>query len=202
MKEQQKDPVQSERNILDVTNFNNGVVVVVTKDYFQSNKNGMDKDKVSDDMLGFCSLVLSFAKTATITLLPDQSPKLYQTFMPRTEFNTIYKMVKSKFKGDLFDLFNNLACYTTKNGNLAYVKLFLLLAYLTTRRVDTEFCTGELSDPKPITTKFGDLSYTNPNANPVNIKEWIQGIGNQVPFPDRLTAFDAQIDGSIGGYGT
>lgn len=73
------------------------------------------------------------------------------------------------------------------------------------RRVDTNFCTGELSDPKPIGTKFGDLSYTLPDTNPlvtVNIKEWIQGIGKQDPSPDRLTKFDAQIDKSIGGYGT
>ena len=119
MKEQQKDPDPPERNVLDGFNFNKGILVVVTKDYFQSNKNGMDKDKVSDDVLGFCSLVLSYAKTATKKLRRDQSPKLYQTFMPRTEFNTIYKMVKSKFKGDLFDLFNNLACYTTKDGNPA-----------------------------------------------------------------------------------
>ena len=119
MKEQQKDPEPPKRNILNGFNFKHGILVVVTKDYFQSNKNGMDMDKVTDDVLGFCSLVLSYAKTATRKLLRDESPKAFQTFMPRTEFNTIYKMVKSSFKGDLFDLFNNLACYTTKRGDLA-----------------------------------------------------------------------------------
>lgn len=80
-----------------------------------------------------------------------------------------------------------------------------MLAQLTARRVDTDFCTGELSDPNPIKTTFGDLSYTLPDTNPVvtvNVKEWIQGIGKQDPSPDQLTTFDAQIDKSIGGYGT
>ena len=116
MEEQQRDLVSPERNILNGVNFDPGTLVVVAKNYFQSNKNGMDQSKDSDDVHGFCTLVLSYAKTATRKLKRDQSPKLFLTFMPRTEFNTIYNMVKSKFKGDLFDLFNNLACYTTKGG--------------------------------------------------------------------------------------
>lgn len=35
----------------------------------------------------------------------------------------------------------------------------------------------------------------------MNIKAWIQGIGTGSPSPDLLTAFDATIDGSIGGLG-
>lgn len=80
-----------------------------------------------------------------------------------------------------------------------------MLAQLTARRLDTDYCTGKSEDPKPINTKFGDLSYTLPNTNPVatvDIKAWIQGIGKQDPSLDRLTAFDADIDRSIGGYGT
>lgn len=93
-----------------------GVTIQVTQEYFQSNTNGIDKTKVSDDVLGFCSLVLSFAKGATISLGPSQSPKLFFSFMPRTEFNTVYQQVKSKMPGDLFTLFNSLACYTTGDG--------------------------------------------------------------------------------------
>ena len=120
MKENLEDPdPTSNRNVLDGTNFRGQNLVVVTQEYFQSNTNGIDGSKVTDDVLGFCSLVLSYAKAASQTLQPDQSPKLFLTFMPRTEFNTIYQQVESKIKGDLFTLFNSLACYkTNKNGEV------------------------------------------------------------------------------------
>lgn len=35
----------------------------------------------------------------------------------------------------------------------------------------------------------------------MNIKSWIQGIGNGSPSPDALSKFDQSIDGSIGGLG-
>jgi hypothetical protein len=92
-------------------------LVVVTDEYFQTTPNGIDKTEVSDDVLGFCSLVLSYAKAAGKPLIGDESPKLRLTFMPRTEFNTMYNQVKSKLKGDLFALFDTLACYkTNKHG--------------------------------------------------------------------------------------
>lgn len=89
-----------------------GNLVFVKQDYFQSNTNGIDMSSVGNDVLGFCSLVLSYAKGASTNLGPGQSPKLLFTFMPRTEFNTIYQQVQSKIPGDLFNLFNCLACYT------------------------------------------------------------------------------------------
>ena len=107
-------------NILDgATNSIKKYLIVVTQSYFQSNTNGIDKTKVTDDVLGFCSLVLSYAKAASDALRADGSPKLRLTFMPRTEFNTIFQQVKSKIPGDLFTLFNSLACYTTSsNGDV------------------------------------------------------------------------------------
>lgn len=120
MKEQRAKPTRTpDRNILNGISIRGDYLVLVTQQYFQSNTNGIDQSKVTDDVLGFCSLVLSYAKAASNKLQPDQSPKLYLTFMPRTEFNTIYQQVKSKIPGDLFDLFNSLACYTmNKNGVL------------------------------------------------------------------------------------
>lgn len=86
--------------------------MVVDKDYFQSKPNNIDGSQVTDDVLGFCSLVLGYAKAAVNHLGPEASPKYYQTFMPRTEFNTIFSsQVQSKISGDLFNLFNTLACY-------------------------------------------------------------------------------------------
>ena len=117
MKEQLADEI-SNRNILDGFIYGSSSLIVVTQEYFQSNKNGIDGSRVTDDVLGFCSLVLSYAKAASNALRPDQSPKLFLTFMPRTEFNTIYQQVKSKIPGDLFTLFNSLACYKTDSkGN-------------------------------------------------------------------------------------
>lgn len=118
MKEQLRIPGPSpDRNILDGISPRGYEPIVVTQEYFQSNTNGIDASKVTDDVLGFCSLVLSYAKAASNPLKKDQSPKLFLTFMPRTEFNTIFKQVKSKIPGDLFALFNSLACYTTdRNG--------------------------------------------------------------------------------------
>jgi hypothetical protein len=126
MKEQKSDLPTSKWNILTGVetgragnNYGSDNLVVVTQQYFQSNKNGIDQNKVSDDVLGFCSLVLFYAKGARYALSPDQSPKLMLTFMPRTEFNTMFQQVKSKIPGDLFTLFNSLACYKTeKNGKL------------------------------------------------------------------------------------
>lgn len=116
MKEQLADP--DDKNVLDGLSFQpQDYLIVVTQKYFQSNTNGIDASQVTDDVLGFCSLVLSYAKAARTGVNVDQSPKLFITFMPRTEFNTVYEQVKSKFKGDLFTLFNSLACYTTDDDN-------------------------------------------------------------------------------------
>lgn len=87
-------------------------LILVTKDYFQAKPNGIGADKVTNDVLGFCSLVLSYAKNAD-HLRQDESPILATTFMPRTEFGTIFKQVQSKIPGILFDLFDTLACYMT-----------------------------------------------------------------------------------------
>ena len=40
-------------------------IVYVTKDFFQSSPNGISPEKVTDDVLGFFSLILSYAKSAT-----------------------------------------------------------------------------------------------------------------------------------------
>lgn len=124
MLENEADPV--EKNILDGSNFRpDKSLVVVQQDYFQSKPNGLDQSQMSDDVLAFCSLILSYAKAATNTLAEDQSPKLFMEFMPRTEFITLFGIVKSKLTGDLFKLFDNLACYTTIDGKTESVTRLL-----------------------------------------------------------------------------
>jgi hypothetical protein len=85
----------------------------VTQGYFQSTSLNIDASTVTDDMLGFCTLVLSYAKAADLQQASDVSPKHKIPFMPRTEFNTIYAQVGSKFTIPLFDIFNTLVCYKT-----------------------------------------------------------------------------------------
>lgn len=103
-----------EKNILDGSNYRYlDKLVLVNQDYFQSKPNNIDKSTITDDVLAFCTMVLSYAKAATVELKPDQSPKLFISFMPRTEFNTLFQIVKPKLTGDLFSLFNTLACYKT-----------------------------------------------------------------------------------------
>jgi len=107
------DEVTDNRNVLDGWN-NRGeeYLMFVTKEHFQTSPGGISRDVVTDDVLAFCTLVLSYAKAAKEN--QQGSPKLYTTFMPRTNFNKIFAQVSSKLpaKGDdLWALFNVLACY-------------------------------------------------------------------------------------------
>jgi len=85
---------------------------LVTKDYFQDLGLKVDLTKINDAVLGFCTLVLSYAKAANKPVNPhdpntqEMSPKSWLPFMPRTEFNTIYGAVKSFFPPDneLYDI--------------------------------------------------------------------------------------------------
>lgn len=95
--------------------FNPGLKLV-TQQYFRSDAIELDHTRVTDDVLAFCSMVLSYAKAAQAL---DASPKKLLAFMPRTEFNTIFRQVKPKLPDDLFALFNSLACYKTEfSGNV------------------------------------------------------------------------------------
>ncbi|KAF3761199.1 hypothetical protein M406DRAFT_73634 [Cryphonectria parasitica EP155] len=198
MQEQQQDP--QEHNILDgyetirtgAHHSPGGVnLVVVTKDFFQTSPNGIAADKVTDDVLGFCSLVLSYAKGVgnDYLLRPGESVKLMTTFMPRTEFNTIFKQVKSKISGDLYDLFNILACYQSAKSSGS-----------TTTTLDKTYCSGSVTKPVP-NGEFAKLNFQN-SENSVNVKTWIQGIGTGSGTQDALSNLDSSLDKSIGGLGT
>ena len=103
-------------HILDGMPNGKNYFTLATKEFFQSNPNCIGKDDATDDVLAFVSLVLSYAKAASDGLKADESPKLRTAFMPRTDFNTLFKQVESKVPGDdLFSLFNILACYKTNN---------------------------------------------------------------------------------------
>ena len=95
-------------------------MVWVTKDFFQSNPNTISADSVKDDVLGFFSLILSYAKSATVED-EDASPKELTSIMPRTEFTTIFAQVKSTVPlnpNTLYELVKVLACYENNAGGV------------------------------------------------------------------------------------
>ncbi|KAL8833008.1 MAG: hypothetical protein Q9176_008112 [Flavoplaca citrina] len=77
-------------------------MVFVTTDFFQSKPNGISKDSVGDDVLGFFSLLISYAKRAS-RVTRDNSPKTIISIMPRTDWTTV--------PGQVYELVKVLACY-------------------------------------------------------------------------------------------
>jgi len=73
-------------------------MISVTKVFFQSNPNGISSATVKDDVLGFFSLIISYAKAAKAQE-EDQSPKMLTTIMPRTDFTTIFAQVSKMIRG-------------------------------------------------------------------------------------------------------
>lgn len=122
-----KENVQGVKDSRNILNGDTGItrgqnIQLVTKVYFTNHLSlRVDVEKINDAVLGFCTLVLSYAKAANKPVDPndpntqEMSPKSWIPFMPRTEFVTIYSAVKSFFPADneLFDIFNTLACYKT-----------------------------------------------------------------------------------------
>ena len=101
-------------------------IVSVTQDFFQASPNGISQDNVKADVLGFLSLIVSYAKKATELptdhrLYMTDSPKDTISIMPRTDFVTLYAQVQSTLllgSGTLYDLLKVLACYKNDAGQV------------------------------------------------------------------------------------
>lgn len=94
---------------------------MVTKDFFKTNPGGIAPESVKDDVLGFFSLVLSYAKGAEIFEEGDY-PKEIMSIMPRTDFVTLYDQVKTAVPGQLYDIVKALACFQNKGTGAVYVE--------------------------------------------------------------------------------
>jgi hypothetical protein len=203
MKEQFDDIVDN-RNPLDGYNrFGNKYLVLVTKEHFQTSPGGITQAMATDDVLAFCTLVLSYAKIAKESLQPGSSPKVFTTFMPRTHFNKMLSHVSSKLpeKGEeLWKLFNILACYQSNGNEYVLTRLVASMTTLTECRIDTDLCGGTPGSPEPTDTKFRDLTFAQGDAT-CNIFDWINGLDPALEDNDALTEFDKNIDGSIGNLG-
>lgn len=96
-------------------------LVMVTKDFFKTKPGGISSDDVKEDVLGFFSLVLSYAKGAEI-LDEEQSPKDITNIMPRSDFKTIFDQVKQAVPAQqLYDIVKALACFENKDTSIEYV---------------------------------------------------------------------------------
>ncbi|KAI4635690.1 uncharacterized protein J4E87_000645 [Alternaria ethzedia] len=178
---------ESDPNILNgLDRFQNKKLDFVTKNHFQSSPGGIGPEAATDDVLAFCTLVLSYAKNAKDPLQPGSSPKIFTSFTPRTNFNVMLSHVSSKLasKGDkLWDLFNILACYQSGGTE-----------------IDTDVCGGTPESPEPTDNKFGDYTFAQGDTK-CNIRDWIHGLDPESDENDKLTEFDKEIDGSIGRLG-
>lgn len=104
--------------------------IAVKPSFFQSPATGINPNYVSGDMLGFFSMVLSYAKHAD-EAYSDSSPKHILSIMPRTDFTTIFNTIRRYVPGTnypndwrpgaLYSLLKILACYVEVNSVLTSV---------------------------------------------------------------------------------
>lgn len=131
-------------------------MIYVTPDFFQSSPGGISSGMAGYDLLGFFSVILSYAKAAH-SLPVDFSPKLLFPIMPRTEFTTMYSQIKSQIpeSASLYEILKILACYRYKDQNqleLAVPPLLFVTITVANQlvcRLDTDYCTGTLESFTP-----------------------------------------------------
>lgn len=105
--------------------------IAVKRSFFQSPAIGINPNHVTDDMLGFFSMVLSYAKHAD-DVDSDSSPKYLLSIMPRTDFTTIFNTLRRFVPGtyypnnwrpgSLYSLIKILACYVEIDSVLESVR--------------------------------------------------------------------------------
>lgn len=83
----------------------------VMREFFQSSPNGITTKDVQEDVLGFFSLVMSYAKLAEAQRRPELSIKSDVFIMPRSDFVTLYRQIKNNIKGSLYDIAKVLSCF-------------------------------------------------------------------------------------------
>lgn len=96
-------------------------ITYVTRSFLQTRPNGISHTAITDDALGFLSLVLSYAMKAAAPgsgVDEDISPKFLTPIMPRTDFTSMYKEVRSALSGSLYPLIKVLACYKNEGDSV------------------------------------------------------------------------------------
>lgn len=90
-----KSAVTKEHNLLLGSKTDN--FVYVTKEVFQANPLGINEADVKEDVMGFFSLVLTYAKSAH-KIQQVGAIKALSSIMPRTNLLMMYKLVQSGLK--------------------------------------------------------------------------------------------------------
>ena len=90
-------------------------MIHVTKEFFQASPNGITPDTVTEDVLGFFSILISYIKGAR-RFYDDQSPKMLISIMPRTGFAALYEQVRDRIPGRLYDVVKMVSCYRNEGG--------------------------------------------------------------------------------------
>ncbi|KAH8705721.1 hypothetical protein BGW36DRAFT_422261 [Talaromyces proteolyticus] len=162
-------------------------MVMVTKKFFQSNPNGMSSNDIQEDVLGFFSIIMTYAKAAD--KLDESGPKALMSIMPRTEFSTIFKLVKSRVKGDLYEIVKVLACYKSNENDVD---------------LDSHYCSGTVESPTP-NGQMDKQSFTlvmddKGKQDSASVKDWMDSIQAGIS-PDRLTEVDEVRNSQVGGLG-
>ncbi|BCR98442.1 uncharacterized protein AKAW2_40125S [Aspergillus luchuensis] len=157
--------------------------------FFEEKPGGLTKD-VGEDVRGFLSLLLSYAKAGS-QVRNSESAKELTSIMPRTSFSKMYKLIESKLeKKDLWNIVNKLACYENPIDDAHEYAA-----------VDERYCSGHPGQTT-INGKFEKLQINvcyGSQSCPVNVKAWIQGLKDG---KDLLKDADKEmIDGQVGGYG-
>ncbi|KAK4690725.1 hypothetical protein P7C71_g6131, partial [Lecanoromycetidae sp. Uapishka_2] len=93
-------------------------MVLVTKDFFQ--KVDVKPENLTDDVLGFFSLMMSYIK-ADWTFGDSGSIKKLVPIMPRTDFTSIYisQMKKTIPSSEFYDVCKELACFRNDGSGIA-----------------------------------------------------------------------------------
>ena len=97
-------------------------MVKVIPEFFKTSPGRVTQNQVQNrpDVLGFFSIVLSFAKAAKL-VEENESPKVVSKIMPRTDFTTIFEtqgISEVIPKEHLYDIVKALACFkNTGTGN-------------------------------------------------------------------------------------
>ncbi|ROW16232.1 hypothetical protein VPNG_01972 [Cytospora leucostoma] len=168
--------VTKQKNILIGAKTSN--FVYVTKEFFQANPLGIKEADVKDDVLGFFSLILTYAKSAP-KLEQAGALKALSSIMPRTNFLMMYKLVQSGLKpylkkqGDLYTLVKYLACWENDYDHDE--------KKLHTVAVSHGFCKLQNGKMVPTEEIFRDemkftYKFKGAKSENVSIKDWIDNL--------------------------
>ncbi|KAI0427511.1 hypothetical protein F5Y09DRAFT_344619 [Xylaria sp. FL1042] len=185
------------KSLLPQQSRRNSKLVYVSTEFFQAFRDGTPNAPASD-VLGFFSLVVSYAKAAD-SYQSGRSPKFEIPIMPRNDFQTMFNLIRSGLgsslsSGDsaLYNIVKTLSCYKWFTDD-----------YDSFLEIDQLYCGGTIAAPE-VGPKMDQLSYqlTGGAINPppsFTIKEWMDDL--QANRGDRMSYGDKAYDGQIGGFG-